>query len=70
MTKLLLISERAYEHWPSFDLIYEWEDELVKVIPGAKLYKNKELYISRKRVFKFIEKIYRDESQYTISQGQ
>lgn len=56
MTKLLLISERAYEHWPSFDLIYEWEDELIKAIPGAKLYRNKELYINRKRVLKFIKR--------------
>ncbi len=53
MDNFLIISERSYEHWPSFDLLYEWEDELLKNIPGAKLYKN----IKRKRGFGFIDKI-------------
>ena len=36
MDNFLIISERSYEHWPSFDLLYEWEDELLKNIPGEK----------------------------------
>lgn len=56
MDNLLIISERAYERWPSFDLVYEWEDELLKTVPGAKLYKNKEFLIKGKRIFGFIDK--------------
>lgn len=55
MDKLLIISERNYQHWPSFDLVYEWEDEFLKTIPGAILYNKKELYIKDKRVFDYID---------------
>ena len=31
MRKLTRIqSQRAYAHWPSFKIVYEWEDELAK----------------------------------------
>lgn len=29
MLKLSVLSERGYMHWPSWDVVYEWEDEIV-----------------------------------------
>lgn len=34
---MIILTERAYQHWPSYDLVYEWEDELVKTCPKSKL---------------------------------
>ena len=47
-----VISNRAFEHWPSWDLVYEWEDEIARSIPGTMVYKRKELKLGGKRLFK------------------
>lgn len=39
---MLIITQRSYQHWPSYDLVYEWEDELVKALPSSKLFYAKE----------------------------
>lgn len=56
MDKLLVISQRAYEHWPSYDLIYEWEDELIRQNPQLRLYKEHEILYRDKHLFRFMEK--------------
>lgn len=58
MNKLYVISERSYMHWPSYDLVYEWEDEMVKHIEGAQLYKRFEMFIKRKRLSSGIKKYF------------
>lgn len=42
---MLIVTNRAFQHWQSWDLVYEWEDELVKTFKGSKLYKAKEFLI-------------------------
>lgn len=42
---MLIITQRSYQHWPSYDLVYEWEDELVKALPSTKLFYAKEAKI-------------------------
>lgn len=56
MDKLLVISQRAYEHWPSTDLVYEWEDEIVRRISRSQLYKEREILYHDKHLFRFTEK--------------
>lgn len=34
--KVSILSERAYQHWPSFDVVFEWEDIIAPAI-GAKI---------------------------------
>lgn len=48
---MLIISERAYQHWASWDLVYEWEDELVKTFPDARLFCAHDFCINNKPVF-------------------
>lgn len=48
MTNTFIISERGFNHWPSFDLVYEWEDEMVKFLSGARIYRKKEFLIHGK----------------------
>lgn len=50
MGRLLIVSKRAFEHWPSYDLVYEWEDEIVKVLLTADIYKQKKITIWKKSV--------------------
>lgn len=56
MDKLTVVSLRDIEHWPSWHLVYEWEDEIVKAIPNARIYKRKEIYIAGKRLFENIRR--------------
>lgn len=56
MEKLYILSERSYEHWPSFDLVYEWEDELVKHIEGAQLYKRHDILFKGKHLLGSVER--------------
>ena len=48
--KIRIQSKRKLEDWPSFHLLYEWEDEMIKCIPNAKL-KNETF------IFKLLEKL-------------
>lgn len=51
MSKLAVISRRSYAHWHSRHLVDEWEDELVKAIPEAKLFVRKEIVFWNKCLF-------------------
>ena len=50
MKKTFIISERGYNQWPSFDLVYEWEDEMVKTLPFAQIYHKKEIMVRGKHL--------------------
>lgn len=43
MAKLHILSRRSSESWPSYDLIHEWEDELVAHLPSTNLLCAKEI---------------------------
>ena len=34
-----IATDRKFQHWPSFDLVYEWEDVLVKTLDLKFVYK-------------------------------
>ena len=49
-------TQRNYQTWPSWDLVYEWEDVLAKELKGSFVYESK--YLDNKYV-KRIPDIYR-----------
>lgn len=49
MINHFILSERGFCDWPSYDLVYEWEDELVGIFPHSSIYKEKEFLIFGKR---------------------
>lgn len=50
MKKTLIVSERANNNWPSYDLVYEWEDEMLRALPSAKIYHKKEIIVFGKHL--------------------
>lgn len=49
---LNILSHRGYEHWPSWDLVYEWEDAISKHYP-AKIYHDTYRRQSSKKLAKY-----------------
>lgn len=47
---MLVLSQRSYQHWPSYDLVYEWEDEMVKALPASKIFHIKQAKILRRNL--------------------
>lgn len=47
---MLIITERSYKHWPSYDLVYEWEDQILKSISDSKLFFAKEFRIGKHNI--------------------
>jgi hypothetical protein len=47
MTKIHILSLRNVEKWPSYHIVYEWEDELAKILHAdiVNEYKNYKFYI-------------------------
>lgn len=38
-------TQRNYQTWPSWDLVYEWEDVLAKELKGSFVYESKYLAV-------------------------
>lgn len=53
--ELLIRTERKYEHWPSYDLIYEWEDVIKNY--GAKFFYPLEFVCGGKKIVYNISKL-------------
>lgn len=51
---MLIVTQRKYQHWPSWDLVYEWEDEMLKSIDGSKLFYAKEFFIKGHHALSFL----------------
>jgi glycosyltransferase involved in cell wall biosynthesis len=51
---MLIITKRDFEHWPSWDLVYEWEDELIKDLPDSKLFHAKAVCIKGRNTLDII----------------
>lgn len=65
MSELKILSQRAYQHWPSYDVVYEWEDAFLKygfkmdILEEKAIFKlGKMRYIGKfaKKVYKYIFK--------------
>lgn len=55
MAELHILSGRKKENWPSYDLVHEWEDELVAHLPYARLLCTKEVVLHGRRLLHSLE---------------
>ena len=51
---MIIISERGHETWASWQLVYEWEDEMVKSFNGSNLYLSKDIVIKGHHVLRYL----------------
>lgn len=54
---MYIFTQRRTQKWPSFDLVHEWEDELVNAIPSASLYFKKDITFCGKHILFMFERI-------------
>ncbi len=53
-----ILTKRSFEHWPSYDLVYEWEDILAKKLGCPLVNENKILYKSFLKKLSFIPNLF------------
>lgn len=51
---MLVVTERDYMKWPSWELVFEWEDEIVKSISNTALFHAKDFCIGDKPLLGYI----------------